>query len=270
MFPTLKISILAMAGALLLLSAASSRVAWAQNGYNESYYNTDPVDVTYPIFDVDETEGPRLTVPTADNLIRLDNPTFHTTPAIGGKPGLCAFIYVFDDAEEPIECCGCGISNDGELTLSVEVNLTNNPETLPVDGLRNTHGTIQIVSGNPNAAPIAAFGGSNCDPTGSVGSVFGGTAIVPDATIREWIAHEPLELMTDYPPLQTVGLIGDIHAAEVPFLAAPLTPQHLLDIEDDCTFLIANGSGRGLCSCTDFTPPPPPPVPPPSPPPHFE
>jgi len=249
MFPTRKISILAVAGSLLLLSVASSRVALAQNTYNVTYYNTDPTDIaiaellgahflfTYPIFDVSMAEGPLFGIPNVDNTIRMVNPTFHAN----GVPGLCAFIYVFDDDEEPIECCGCPISNDGELTLSVIENLTSNPEFLPPDHLRNTHGVIEVVSGLPNAPASLGF----CDPTGLSGS------IVPTANIRSWIDHGPAELTTNYPPLNTGTLIGAIDSTEVPFLAAPLNSLHLGDIELDCQFILQNGTHQGLCSCED-------------------
>src|SRR5271154_4952254 len=39
---------------------------------------------------------------------------------------VCANIYVFDNAEEMQECCGCEITPNGYLDLSVNTNLLGN------------------------------------------------------------------------------------------------------------------------------------------------
>ena len=89
-----------------------------------------------------------------DNFVRLINPT-----AANGN--LCAMIYVFDDDQEPGECCGCSLSPNKLLTLSVINQLTSNWEVTSNDF---ESGVVKIVSAVPNGgASPAAHGG--CDPS---------------------------------------------------------------------------------------------------------
>jgi len=227
---------LAVAGAVLV-SASVSRVAWAQNTYNSTYFDTAP-DLLYPVggppkANLDPilpTHGTNL----IDNRIKLVNPSFHGT--IGSPQNLCAMIYVYDDDEQPIACCGCPMSSDSELQLSVIKNLT--PKAF--GGGTPTKGTIHIISANTNS-------GNDCDPTGKAG------AIVPAATIRSWITHLPVENVGTYP---TVGVGSNpiANVAEVEFLATTLTTagpaSQLEELTADCGFIRGNGSGRGVCSCT--------------------
>ncbi len=207
---------LAMVGGLVLL-APLSKVAWAQNFYNTTYFDTDP-EILYP----QGFFGPPPTIghPDRDNTIRIVNPTSHDP--------LCAQIYVYDDDEQQIECCGCPVSKNGYLQLSVEDQLTANP----FDTLGHTHGMIEIVASLPNGAP--------CDPTGTI------NPIVPTATLREWITHEPRELQTN---------IGTIPAAlfenltEMNFIWAPLSGTKLATLAHTCSVNIGNGSGKGVCRC---------------------
>jgi hypothetical protein len=68
---------------------------------------------------------------------------------------LWASIYVFDDSEELIECCSCGVTPDGLLSESVNNNLTANPLT----GRTSARGVIKVISSstesdvNTNFAP---------------------------------------------------------------------------------------------------------------------
>jgi hypothetical protein len=72
----------------------------------------DPSTYNVGYFDVGEPVGDNG-VGVGDNFVRLINPT-----AANGT--LCAMIYVFDDDEEPGECCGCPLSPNKLLSLSVE------------------------------------------------------------------------------------------------------------------------------------------------------
>ncbi len=218
---------LAMLGGLLLLTPLS-KVAFAQNFYNTTYWDTDP-EITYP----QGFFGPPTTVghPDRDNTIRIVNPT--------ANDPLCAQIYVYDDDEQQIECCGCPVSKNGFLQLSVEDQLTANP----FDTLGHTHGIIEIVASLPNAGP-------SCDPTAGAGP------IVPTATLREWITHEPRELQTNIGTFPGVFPIRE-NLTEEQFLWAPLTGTKLLTLEHTCSNLVHNGSGKGVCRCApgpDTTP----------------
>ena len=244
MFQTRRMNlILVMAGALLLL-APLSRVAWAQNTYNSTYFNTFPTFV-YPLGLAPlPTTGTPL--PATDNTIREANPTFHTNSIVGidtnDVGGLCAMNYVYDDDEQPIECCGCPITNDGVITLSVEEDLTSNP----FGGAIPLHGTIHVVSADPNAPAALNF----CDPTGTI------SPIVLDPTIREWITHVPLEHVGPTPYPIAVGP-GIINITETEFLPNNLAahPLALEELEADCAFIRREGSGTGVCTCSHPEPP---------------
>jgi len=242
MFPTRRVTqTLVIAGALLLW-APLARVGWAQNLYNSTYFDVAP-DPTYPINGAGLPTGGG-SIPAHDNTVRLVNPTFHTndivvpgdTPSVSGG-GLCAMIYVYDDDEQPQECCGCPISNDGDLTLSVEKDLIGNGAT----GTSFNHGVIEVVSADPNGGTGVNF----CDPTGNTG------AIVPDATIRSWITHIPVEIGGP-----TLGVSALQNITEVEFLATTLDSATLGGLEGDCGIIVSGGSGRGVCSCGTADGPP--------------
>jgi len=246
MFSTIRRMILTvvMATSGLLLLAPIARVAWAQNVYNTTYFDTDP-NLNYPI----KVGGlPTFGNPKFDNTVRFINPTFHTnqivipsdTPGSNGG-GLCAMIYVFDDDQQPIECCGCPISNDGTITLSVEDDLTASPATgLGSPPTTATHGVIQVISALPNTTTFPF-----CDPTGLSGPV------VPEPTIREWITHEPREHEgpTPYPPFDGTNGGFNQNLTEEEFLWAALSAQHLADLQKDCSEIVTNGTFKGVCTC---------------------
>jgi hypothetical protein len=86
---------------------------------------------------------------TPDGTVRITNVgTNITTP---GSGNVCALIYVFEPDQQMAECCGCLITPDGLLTLSINANLTDNPLT-PVT---LTTGAIKIVSSAGGACNAA-------------------------------------------------------------------------------------------------------------------
>jgi len=84
----------------------------------------------------------------ADNMIELINPTGSANFNLIGveEHDICAMIYVFDANENLGECCGCLISSQGLLTLSVEKSLTAN---WGLSGGAPSSGAIEVVSANP-------------------------------------------------------------------------------------------------------------------------
>lgn len=78
---------------------------------------------------------------------------------------LCADIYVFDNTQELKECCGCPITPNGVITLSIDNDLTSNPE----NGVPFSSGVIKIVSAR------------TCDPRSAT--------LTPTKTLRIWATH---------------------------------------------------------------------------------
>ena len=87
-----------------------------------------------------------------------------TAVQIGVSLGLVT-IYVFEPDQQMAECCGCLITPDGLLTLSINANLTENPLTPVI----LTTGAIKIVS--------------------SAGGACNAAKPVPTAGVRAWGTH---------------------------------------------------------------------------------
>jgi hypothetical protein len=109
--------------------------------------------------------GPYVAIP--DGTVRITNVgTQIGAPAVGGFPSgsLCAVVLVFAPDQQLAECCGCIVTPDGLLTLSINDDLTNNPLT----GATLTTGDIKIVSA-----------GMTCEANN----------FPPSAGIRAWATH---------------------------------------------------------------------------------
>lgn len=135
---------------------------------------------------------------------------------------LCANIYVFNDDEQEVACCGCQLTPDSETTLSLEKDLLANP----VNPLNLTHtGVIKIISGTPNVS-----GAPYCDPAADI------NPIVPTPDLRAWATHTQSEGSTT-------------PETEEEFAPAPLSANELVFAENLCSDIINQGSGKGLCTC---------------------
>jgi hypothetical protein len=183
---------------LTIAFAAGSQVASAQT--------TDVYTVDY--FSNAHTLG----APNA--TVRVINPGALGNPADGTD--LCALIYVFDAGQRLSECCGCFVSTNGLLTLSLNANLTSNP----LLGALLQTGVIKTVS-SVFATP--------CDPT----------SITPKTTLRAWATH----IQGPY----TVGAKFPVTEGESQ--AATLGTGEQADLAEDCTVAIELGSGQGICTC---------------------
>jgi hypothetical protein len=202
--------IVLLVAVLALALAAGSQVATAQT--------TDVYTVDY--------YANANTVGAPDATVRVINPG--TTSAVGTGPDaggigadLCALIYVFDANQEMSECCGCFVSANALMTLSVNNNLTSNPL---LAGRLHT-GVIKIVSA---AGPVAP---AKCDPTNNVAPP------TPTPTLRSWATHIQNKVGTTFPETE-----GESQAAV-------LGVGEQADLVEDCAALLNLGSGAGLCKC---------------------
>jgi hypothetical protein len=158
-----------------------------------------------------------------DGLIRLTN------PGVDDGNDLCADIYVFDNTEQLLECCGCTLTPNDLRSLSINGNLTRNP----ANGQRLTTGVLKIVSAKPNPNSRG-----QCDPTG--GATLRGFKdnIVPTPDIRAWATH-----------IQNPFSEGGAVATEEEFADAPLSADELATLQHKCFGIQTLGSGRGICTC---------------------
>jgi hypothetical protein len=118
-----------------------------------------------------------------------------TASSLAVKKGeICAMIYVFDTAQDLQSCCGCPITADGLLTLSISGNLAPNPvgsTSILMDG------SIRILSSFPNAIPPppgdSLFPGENCDPSTfqccDPAARTTGNTVTPGSELVAWASH---------------------------------------------------------------------------------
>jgi hypothetical protein len=180
---------------------------------------------------------------TGDNILRLNNPT-------RGNGTLCAMIYVFDDDEEMGECCGCPLSPDKLLALSVKGDLTSNWAVFGPEGLDNDSGVIDIISATPDHTtgepPCSSAQGCNggCDPTNSPAAA----TIVPTPHLKGYILHT--QRLAEA-PLDGAGR-GPVttNLTEVPLAdSGDATPGTLTYLAAQCGAIIGGSSGGGVCDC---------------------
>lgn len=135
-------------------------------------------------------------------------------PGTSGPGNICAEIYVFYPDEEMTECCGCTLTPDDLRTLSINVNLTSNP----LVGVPATAGVIKIVS-NTTA--------NGCDPR----------KLSPTPSTRDWGTH-------------ILGLsTGGFAITETEFQSATLSAHEVSMLEAECSAIVLDGSGHGICTC---------------------
>jgi hypothetical protein len=135
-----------------------------------------------------------------------------------GKP-LCALFYVTDHDQEQKECCGCEISNDGAITVTV-AELTNNP----VNGVPTTAGSIALISSvDPDPKDISKS--PSCEPTNPS----------PSPQLLAWSSH----------------LQNSSELTEDEFTPITLKNANLGQLVRGCKAIELVGSGRGLCTCPD-------------------
>ena len=164
-----------------------------------------------------------------DGKVRILNPgTWEAGTGLLPRPGnLCALIYVFDQNQQLLECCGCFLTPNGVRELSIDNDLTDNSLT----GGNIYDGGIKIVSHPPNGGGLPKFYGLGEDPRCNPASIAN-----PKPTLRAWITH----------PQNTSW--GD-ELTEVDFAKATLSPSEVRRLQGRCRFIITNASGHGICSC---------------------
>ena len=145
----------------------------------------------------------------ADGTIRLTNTGLT-------DDNLCAMLYVFDQNQELVECCGCTVTDSGLRTLSMLTDLTGNPVT----GTRPKAGVIKMV-------PSDATQNQTCDP---------GT-LNPKGVVLGWGTN--LQYFSD----------GTSQVTENQFETAALSDGETTSLVNLCNAARRLGSGKGVCSC---------------------
>jgi hypothetical protein len=124
-----------------------------------------------------------------DGTVRITNVGDQIGVAGNTSGDIGAVIYVFDPNQELAECCGCKVTPDGLLTLSINNDLTSNPLT----GERLTTGDIKIVSASLSSTP---------------------SKVTPLTGIRAWATHIQNAGITETPFTDSTLSAGELKMLE--------------------------------------------------------
>jgi hypothetical protein len=196
-----------------VLSASAVFLATVSSAQAQ-YKASDTYEVTY--------YSNALNNSAPDGTVHIVNPgTAVTKLNADGLPlngDLCAEVYVLNNDEQEVECCGCKLTPDSERTISIDKNLLGNPINVKIV---TADGVIKVVS-----EPATAT--STCRPDLESSSV--------EAGLREWATH-----------IQTKPT-GYAETEEA-FQSAPLSDNELLWLQNQCSTIWGSGSGHGKCTC---------------------
>jgi hypothetical protein len=143
-----------------------------------------------------------------------------TTAAITGA--ICANVYAFTPDEQMVSCCSCPVTPNGLVSLSAVNDLASNTLTPAVP----TALVIKVLA----TLPVA-------------GSCNNSAAAVTTAALGNGVKS----FGTTIHSTPVAGIYG---VTERPFSAGTLSAGELNRIGNLCNFIIANGSGFGICrSC---------------------
>jgi hypothetical protein len=144
-----------------------------------------------------------------------------TTASIGGS--ICANVYAFSPDEQMVACCSCPVTPNGLVSLSVKSDLVSNTLTPAVPNSI----VVKILS----TVPVA-------------GSCTNSAAAVTTATLAPGLASWGTTLHALPTSPTTYGV------TETAFTPATLSASELSRLGQLCNFILANGSGFGVCrSC---------------------
>jgi hypothetical protein len=143
-----------------------------------------------------------------------------TAASVGGS--ICANVYVFSPDEEIVSCCSCPVTPNGLVSLSAQRDLIINPLTRGTP----TSVVIKLVATVPS-------GGSCTNSAASVGSNALATGMVAWGTTLHANSSAPA---------------GTYGVTETAFTPAGLSASELSRLASTCGFILAQGSGFGVCN----------------------
>jgi hypothetical protein len=222
--------VLALAALVTSLAlTVASEVAWEQQA------GIGPLGTTQHAFKFTYFSNGRQAL---DGHVRIVNGGSNATSS-GTNGDLCANVYVFFQ-EKMSECCGCLVTSDGGLQLSINKDLTNNPKT----GAPLTKGVIKMIS----TVPKLVHGVEVCDPTfvfdptnASACPGSGPGTNAPQCATPElgaWATHVQAQLPNQSFP-----------ESEAEFWPATLSTAEVDALNNECGAIGPGPSGKGVCSC---------------------
>jgi hypothetical protein len=134
---------------------------------------------------------------------------------------ICANVYMFSPDEQLISCCSCPVTPNGLVSLSAVNDLVSNALTPahPTSGVVKLLASVPINGSCTNSAAVVTLAG-----------------LAPGLAAWGTTTHATPVAGTSSP--------------ETPFSGATLSAGELSRLTNLCTFIVANGSGFGMCrSC---------------------
>ncbi len=182
---------------------------------------------------------------TADAVINLSNAGFYTpVGSIFPNTGyICANIYVFGgvapadpSGEQLAACCSCAISRNGVRSVRAKQLVYN-----PLTNVTLSAASVKIVWTTPPGGVTSA----GCNPAGlPTGNVLAGLNGAGQPTNnggfatggRAWATH--WHVIAGIPPF----------GSETQFTDVPLSTAERNVLNENCAFILGNGSGAGQCA----------------------
>ena len=169
-----------------------------------------------------------------DSVINLGNTgaLATTVGAFGSVAGgdICVNVYVFSPDEQEVACCTCLITPNGAVTTSVR-NLISKTLTPAVP----TAVTVKLVSTTPLSPGV-------CNATTPL--IAGAVAPAGGALALGLIAFGT---NIHAAPVGGSNTAGTFAVTETPFIPSTLSTAEISRITTLCGFMMANGSGFGVC-----------------------
>jgi hypothetical protein len=150
-----------------------------------------------------------------------------TAASITGS--ICVNVYAFAEDEQMVSCCSCPVTPNGLVSLKASADLFKKALTPVVE----TTGVIKLLATAPKSGSCTNSAAQVITGTQVPGMVAWGT------TLHQRVAGTGTSAVTTY------------EYTETQFAPATLSAGELNRLGQLCNFIMANGSGFGVCaSCT--------------------
>jgi len=147
-----------------------------------------------------------------------------TSASITGS--ICANVYAFSPDEQMVACCSCPVTPNGLRSLSASRDLINN----------------SLTPATPTSIVIKLLG---TVPTG--GSCTNSAANVQSTTQASGLVAWATSVHSAVTPPASGQQSGPFTITEHAFVPATLSTGELTRLGTLCNFILANGSGYGIC-----------------------
>jgi hypothetical protein len=154
-----------------------------------------------------------------------------TSASITGS--ICANVYAFSPDEQMISCCSCPVTPNGLRSLSAQRDLISNTLTPAVP----TSIVIKLLA----SVPVGGSCNNSAAAPGALtsGMLAWGTTVHSTPTSTTTTTNSWGQTTTTTSTGTSLG--------ETPFLPATLSAGEFARLTNLCTFILANGSGFGIC-----------------------